>query len=224
MARFADEVCGTLARLIAYVATLALLFILGLYMWDQLPEMHPAEASARPAWTLATRSTPAFASNQTDFIYKTKAYQIFRHAEGGRKDVLRWVAENGRPVAALEIYRAGGETEPAMKAAGHAAGVIDSKFGPIMLLRSSENSERACLHFIRTVDQPALQMSGFVCQGETVPARAAAVACMLNRLTLMAAGNDARLAELFAHAELKRAECRTDWVSGSDRPSLRGAI
>ena len=67
-------------------------------------------------------------------------------------------------------------------------------------------------------------MSGFVCQGETVPARAAAVACMLNRLTLMAAGNDARLAELFAHAELKRAECRTDWVSGSDRPSLRGAI
>jgi hypothetical protein len=29
---------------------------------------------------------------------------------------------------------------------------------------------------------------------------------------------------LFARAELKRADCRTDWVSGSDRPVLRGAI
>ena len=35
---------------------------------------------------------------------------------------------------------------------------------------------------------------------------------------------DAKLAELFARAELKRADCRTDWVSGSARPALRGAI
>ena len=47
---------------------------------------------------------------------------------------------------------------------------------------------------------------------------------VLNRLTLIAAGNDARLAELFTRAELKRADCRIDWVSGSDRPALRGAI
>ena len=49
-------------------------------------------------------------------------------------------------------------------------------------------------------------------------------ACMLNRLSLIAAGNDARLAELFARADLKRADCRIDWVSGSDKPGLRGAM
>src|SRR5262245_11811629 len=71
----ADEVCGTLARLIAYGCTLALLFIVGVYLWDQLPDMH-VDASVRPEWTAATRSTPAFASNQYDLSYKTKSYHV----------------------------------------------------------------------------------------------------------------------------------------------------
>lgn len=219
----ADEFCATLARLIAYLCSLALLFIGGVYLWDQLPDMH-AEASARPDWTVATRSTPAFASNQYDLSYKTKAYEILRHPEGGRRDVLRWNAGNGRPVAQLEIYRPGGEFEPA--AAPDPVGIIDSKFGPVTLVKPSgdDSADRACLSFLKIVEQPALRLSGFVCQGETIPARGAAIACMLNRLNLIVAGNDARLAELFARADLKRADCRTDWVSGSDRPALRGAI
>ena len=60
----------------------------------------------------------------------------------------------------------------------------------------------------------------------------AAIGCMLNRLTLLTAGNDARLAELFARAELKRADCQapseprlsSDWVTGAGNPSLRGAV
>lgn len=214
----ADEICATLARLIAYLCTLALLFIAGVYLWDQLPDMH-ADASARPEWTVATRSTPAFASNQYDFPYKTRSYQILRHPEGGRKDVLRWTAEKGRPIAELEIYRPGGEFEA--PAAPEPVGVADSKFGPVTLLPLAD---RSCTGFLKAVDQPALRISGFVCQGETLPARGAAIACMLNRLNLMAAGNDPRLAELFARADLKRADCRTDWVSGSDKPSLRGAM
>src|SRR2546423_144918 len=106
-----NEVCGTLARLIAYCCTLALLFIVGVYLWDQLPGMH-AETSALPEWIVATRSTPAFAGNQYDLSYKTKSYHILRHPEGGRKDVLRWNAENGRAIAELEIYRPGSEFEP----------------------------------------------------------------------------------------------------------------
>lgn len=34
---FADECCGMLTRLVAYVSLLALLTIFGLYLWDQLP-------------------------------------------------------------------------------------------------------------------------------------------------------------------------------------------
>ena len=220
----ADEVCGTLARLIAYVGTLMLLFIVGVYLGDQLPEMRAADPSARPGWTVATRSSPAFVSNQYDLSYKTRSYQILRHPEGGRKDVLRWDAENGRPIAELEIYRPGGEFEPA--ATSEPAGTIDSKFGPVLLSKpdADGSTDRACLGFLKVVDQPALRISGFVCRGETLPARGAAIACMLNRLSLIAAGNDARLAELFARAELKRADCRTDWVSGPDKPALRGAI
>ena len=213
-----DETCATLARLIAYLCTLALLFIGGGCFCGQPPDMH-SEASTRPEWTAVSRSTPAFASNQYDLSYKSKSYHIFRHPEGGRKDVLRWNAERAAPIAELEIYRPGAEFE--QLAVPDSAGQIDSKFGPVTLLRLSDG---ACLGFLKTVEQPALRISGYVCRGETLPARSAAIACMINRLSLVAAGNDAKLAELFARTELKRADCRTDWVSGAGKPSLRGAI
>jgi hypothetical protein len=77
-----------------------------------------------------------------------------------------------------------------------------------------------------------LRISGFSCQGDAIPLRRAALGCMLNRLTLLAAGNDARLAELFARAELRRNDCQApsqpglsaDWVTGAGNPSLRGAF
>ena len=133
--------------------------------------------------------------------------------------MLRWDAGDGQAVAELEIYRPGGEDEPA--AVADVLGTADSKFGPVALLRTSDS---ACLGFLKAVDQPILRLSGYVCQGETAAARSAAVSCLLNRLSLVAAGNDAKLAELFARADLKRADCRTDWVSSSDKPGLRGAM
>jgi hypothetical protein len=55
---------------------------------------------------------------------------------------------------------------------------------------------------------------------------------MLNRLVLLTAGNDAKLAELFARAELRRSDCEAtaaaalsaDWVTGADNPGIRGAL
>ena len=57
----ADECCGMLARLVVYVGALALLAIVGIHLWDQLPPGEAAEASAKAAWSVATRSHPAFA-------------------------------------------------------------------------------------------------------------------------------------------------------------------
>ena len=64
-----------------------------------------------------------------------------------------------------------------------------------------------------------------------MPARRAAVGCMLNRLILLTAGNEPKLAELFARAELKRGNCASaatatsaDWVTGADNPPLRGTL
>jgi hypothetical protein len=176
---FADECCATLARLLIYVGTLALLAIVGIHLWDQLPAIEIGESSTRSGWSLASRSQPAFAVSQLYFPEKTETYEILRHPEGGRKDVLRWAAQGERPAAELEIYRPGGEfgqSGPAvaemaarMDPGGgrelEAAGIIDSKFGPVSLLRlaGSTDGAPACLGFIKRIDQPLLQLSGWSC-------------------------------------------------------------
>ncbi len=249
---FADECCGTLAHLIAYVGALALLAMIGIHLWDELPANVALEPSAKVDWSLATRSYPAFAVSSLDSGEKTESYEIFRHPEGGRKDVLHWAAREAKPgetpVAELEIYRPGGEfagSGPAVAELARrmdpqgareleAAGLIDSKFGMVTLLRPAGNTEdtRACLGFIKRVDEPNLQISGWTCQGDALPARRAAVGCILSRLMLLTAGNDPKLAELFARAELKRASCAAsapsaasaDCVTGAENPRLRGTL
>jgi hypothetical protein len=112
-----------------------------------------------------------------------------------------------------------------------AAGIIDSKFGAVTLLRHAGEADaaRSCLGFIKRLDEPSLRISGWSCQGDALPARRAAISCVLDRLMLLTAGNDPKLAELFAHAELKRGSCApgtrsADWVAGAENPRLRGGF
>ncbi|WP_076864795.1 hypothetical protein [Bradyrhizobium mercantei] len=242
---FVDEVYATLSRLFAYVAVLALFAVLGNYLWKQLPDATAAAAPAAAGWSAASRQVPAFAVSRLDPRDKTETYEILRHPEGGRKDIFRWADANGVPAAELEIYRPGGEAvgpavaeiagrlDPGGVGELEAAGIVDSKFGSVTLLRPVRpDSSRACLGFFKQADAPDLRISGWTCQGASLPAQRAAVACMLNRLTLLTAGNDPRLAALFAHAELRRTDCVTsgapgpsaDWVMGSENPRLRGAL
>jgi hypothetical protein len=246
---FADECCGLLARLIAYVGALALIAIVGVGLWDGLPLKAGGDPAAKSAWSAASRSNPAFAVSQFDLAGKTETYEILRHPDGGRKDVLRWAAPGERPIAEIEIYRPGRELSqtgpPSAEIAARmdpdgmrelqAAGVIDSKFGAVALLGlgDRDGGARSCLGFIKSFDQPNLRISGWSCQGDTPPARRAAIGCMLDRLILLAAGNDPKLAELFAHAELRRGNCAPpsaapvtslDWVTGAQDPRLRGSL
>jgi hypothetical protein len=84
LSSFFDEFCATLARLVAYVCTLALLFIVGVSLWVQLPQDGTVGPANRTGWTVAGRSTPAFATSQLDLAYRTRAYQILRHPDEGR--------------------------------------------------------------------------------------------------------------------------------------------
>ena len=70
LANFGDEVVGTLARLFAYVGTLALLAILGLAGLGQLRNLHDDEPR-KPNWSVADRSHPAFAVSKLDSVDKT---------------------------------------------------------------------------------------------------------------------------------------------------------
>lgn len=244
LAAFADEVVGTLAHLFAYVGALALIAILALAALGQLPSLHDDEPASRPGWSVADRSHPAFALSRLDSSEKTGSYVILRHPEGGRRDVMRWTGAADKPVAELEIYREGDEfdvTRPAtanltvqmgLEAATalEQAGLIDTKFGAVALFRPTGAAERAwaCLGYLKRSEEPALQISGFSCQGETLPARRAAIACTLNRLTLLTSGNEPKLAELFAKAELKRRSCDSqgspDWLLGAANAQLRGSL
>jgi hypothetical protein len=245
---FADECRRMLAHLAFYLGVLALLGIIGVHPWAKLPDSAGLEPAAKPDWSLATRSHPAFAVSQYDLYRKTETYDIFRHPEGGRRDVLRWAAQGEKPAAELEIYRPGGEPQgsgPAFaEIAAHmnsegwreleAAGVIESKFGPVTLFRLAADASdaAACVGFTKQLDEPNLRISGWSCQGDDMPARRAAVGCMLSRLILLTSGNEPKLAELLARAELRRGNCTSvampstsaDWVTGAQDPKLRGAL
>jgi hypothetical protein len=105
----ADECRGMLLHLAVYLGVLALLAIIGAHLWAELPDNADIEPPAKAGWSLATRRYPACAASQFDLNGKTETYEVFRHPEGGRKDVLRWMAQGEKPVAELEIYRPGRE-------------------------------------------------------------------------------------------------------------------
>jgi len=245
---FADETCATLARLFAYVGALALIGILAVHfcdLWDAARGV--AKPPARASWSVASRSYPAFAISSLDPPEKTEAYTILRHPEGGRKDIFRWTGKDEKPLAELEIYRQGGEFDPLVPPAAdlaarmtpaglselEPAGLVDSKFGMVTLLRRAGEADatRSCLGFIRRFETPDLQISGWSCRGNSWPERRAAIACTLNRLILLTSGNEPKLAEMFARAELRRGGCgaaaraiSADWVTQAENPVLRGAF
>jgi hypothetical protein len=99
----------------------------------------------------------------------------------------------------------------------------------VALLRPAGEREGAgaCLGFLKRIDNPPFQMSGWSCQGDSLPERRATIGCVLNRLVLLTSGNDPKLAETFARAELRRGACTpasADWMTEAANPSLRGAF
>jgi hypothetical protein len=245
---FADECTAVIGRLLAYVGAIALIAIVGNQLLANLPvAWEVASPAGPPGWSPAARSYPAFAVTQFDKSLKTEAYDILRHPEGGRKDIMRWAPGPGdKPVAELELYRPGaeiGETGSAVADLASridpdksrdiaAAGVIDSKFGYVRLLDfAGEPADgRTCLGFHKNFDD--LRISGWFCQPGPAAIRRTAIGCMLDHLILLTAGNDAKLAELFARAELKRGACRAaatstasaDWIAGPHGLRLRGSF
>jgi hypothetical protein len=253
-------------RLGAYLGTLGVLALLGGRLVAALPLGHEEDTPQVVAqWAAAGHLQPAFDLASADSDGKTLTYEVLRHPAGGRKDILDGPAgPGGVPLTRIEIYRPGAELvwsaatrndlaaqlAPAGWSGGEPAGMLDSKFGPVALMRFAQPQDRAvsgasvsaaatasagCTGFMASFPEGAeasrLRLSGWDCRGDQPAAQRADLGCMLDRLTLLTAGGDARLAARFARAELHRRGCgeaaqasATTWISSPDGPLLHGAV
>jgi len=236
-------------RLVAYAATLAGLAWVALSF---LPDMHKLTQSAKPEkpqWVAIERPHPSFAIAFHDL--PNAGYRASRDpAGGGRKDVL--MLEGGGRSAQVEIYRPGSEiaafaapeTEIRMRIAElgtiegfEAAPALDSRFGNVALVDFTlveGERRRGCLGFVRSAQEPLLQISGFLCNAGPGMVGRTTLSCVLDKLTLLSAGTDAKLAHFFAQAERKGSFCvhkrvrpaasrPLDWVDGRQAARLRGS-
>jgi hypothetical protein len=223
-----DDIRATLVRLMAYMGGLAALALAAASFVAAPSDIVAAIGSSsaqRPAWSIVERPYPAFELLMPELAGSTYNYAIQRRAkDGARKDVLSWgqPAEAG-PYVMVEIYRPGVASDRFLDASSEIAtrivdyavtddvkpgGQIDSKFGPAALVDfavAPQGRERRCLGFARAFNQPAMQIAGWYCSAGHEVVERTMVACLLDRLTLV--NGDAKLAELFARAEVKRTFC-----------------
>jgi hypothetical protein len=215
---------GVFVRTLAYLGGIAVLSVIAAEMFQSAPVVAAVEQPARPEWTTVGKPYPAFHLILTDIVDE-QHYTIRRHSEGGgRKDILSW-GEPGQSARhfMVEVYRPGGELDGFSGAlteietrAGELANVarmreslpIETKFGPVSTVDFNYGKANAghCVGFVRTFDEPRLQISGLSCNGDALVDRSA-LGCAIDRLTLMSAGSDPDIAKVFAQAELKRNFC-----------------
>jgi hypothetical protein len=221
----------------------------------------PAEVAAEVAaakapvslWVEVERPHPAFALPMPGS--KGVQYAIRRHVRtNGRKDILTWQPDEAKlPRLMIEIYRPAGEIDGFGDLASElrerligtdvrfdgASETLDSKFG---ILRARAFTAGAgpglqqCLGIRHAVDEPMLLIVGWACSRGPELVDRGAVACALDRLSLLSAGHDPKLAGLFARAELRRTFCgqrspilyatpkRADWIETGRDPKLRGRL
>ena len=220
---------ATIVRLMAYMGALAALAIAAASFFrgpDLLAAVRPAPV---PEWVDVERPHPAFELQMPELAAEDSGYAILRRPrDGARKDILSFgTAAGSGPYAVLEIYRPGAESERFIDAPSEIAarivafkvlddvkpaGSIDSKFGTMPLVDFAVSVPdkprgRRCLGFVRSFTEPAMQIAGWYCSPGEQAVDRATLACALDRLTMLSAGGDARLAALFARAEVKRTFC-----------------
>lgn len=245
----AEESRALCVRLLAYACGVGVLALIAADLFSGMATGMVEAAvplRSRDAWVASVRPQPAFAAPVADFSGQSESYTVVRHPEGGRKDILTWSASpTDPPLSQIELYRPGGElaafgpvaSEVAARIgqnrteAVQPAGVIDTKFGPVALVGFTNDiggKPRPCIGFAHGFATPRLLISGWSCQGDNPQTRRQVAACALDRLTMLSAGNDPQLAELFARAELKRAGCshasQSDWITATREPVLRGQL
>jgi hypothetical protein len=244
--RVGREIGAVAIRLTAYLGALTLFAVLAVQLLPAVQAMtHGVAPAPRPQWVAVERGHAAFAVSFQDL--PNTAYRAERDTTGrGRKDILTFES-NGRS-ALVEIYRPGHAlplfASPEQEIAGRIGAMddveraphLETRFGPVSLVDftvADGEHRRGCLGFVRVLQDPPLQISGWLCNAGPGMVGRAAIACAFDKLTLLSAGNDPKLARTFAQAELKGPYCvhkrvrssatrPADWVDGRETVKLRG--
>jgi hypothetical protein len=232
---FITELQLTLTRTFAYCAVVG---AIGLIAAGLAPHHRPTAQAASPDWTEVIRPLPAFTMTIPEF--EAPRYAIWRHAGGiGRKDVLSF-GDAGGATATIEIVRGFEDADitasiSELRLSGPRAtpNTIDTKFGA-MRAEDAIADGRRCLHVSRNYDDLRFEITGAFCSAGMELVDRGMVACALDRLSLVAAGSEPRLAALFARAELRRSFCgerpvfvaatpklTLDWIDAARDPKLR---
>jgi hypothetical protein len=233
-----SDFSATCVRLLAYLGALAVLALSAAEFFAAAPVAAPVAPAPRPQWIDEAKPFAAFALPMSELDASGYSYSVWHNVSGGgRRDIMRWGELDGwAPHLMVEVYRPGAEftgfaaaaREIAMRTGGlvpaaaiKPAGRLDSKFGPVSLAEFTLRREppRHCLGFVRPFQQPRLEIVGWYCSGSEAAARDQ-VACALDRLTLLAAGSEPSIGELFARADLKRNFCGQRSILFSPTPKL----
>lgn len=225
-----DDLPANFVRLLAYVGGLAVVSTVAAHIFQSPPSssktMAPITPVNRSDWIEIERPFPAFALAIPEASDAGSSYAIRRHATGGgRKDILSLGQPDGvGPYLQVEVYRPGvelprfldpqAEIETAAAALGPVNVTAESeplatKFGPaaVVTFTATKAPPRKCLAFVRSYEDPRMQMSGWFCQGGSEFIERSTLACALDRFTLLAAGSEPKVGALFAQAELNRSFC-----------------
>jgi len=225
------DIRATIVRILAYMGALAILATAAASLFRAPAGVAAVRPAPLPEWINVERPHPAFDLQMPELAADGFDYTILRrNADGARKDVLSFgEPAGGGPYVMVEIYRPGAAGERFLDAPSEIAarivgftvtddvkpaGEIDSKFGAMPLVDfaiavpgTHNGMQRRCLGFARPFDDPQLQIAGWYCSANADAVDRTTLSCALDRLTMLSAGGDPKLARLFARAELKRTFC-----------------
>jgi hypothetical protein len=190
--------------------------------WPTSPAVAPAP---RPAWLDIAKPYPLFELSAQSLIREKPVYTARRHSTGGgREDVLTFGDFGGKQAfLRLSIYRHGSEeasnaiyfVDMARRAGAAGLAVtqaelpraLPTRFGVFesapLELAAAGLKRKNCRGFRLESTQPALSLGGLACGGGEQAFSAADTACLIDRLDLLAAGQDQALADFFGATQGK---------------------
>lgn len=191
------------------------------------PAPQPApEPLPRSAWAEIEQPARMYGLSTGEFAGDPAAFAAKRHRDGrGRIDVMTWgqLDDDAQPYLRLAVHRVGREPVEdssffihmvreaagfgAAITRGHVADPMQTRFGLFEagdVTLESTGASAQCLGFRFSSPERLIRMTGFACGTADDPIDRPTLACTIDRISLISAGEDHDLKKFFATAEAGR--------------------